>query len=206
MGWLTDLADNAMADGVPVAGISGVNMQAAPRPAPLSTAGPAPPLLSPAAEARRRKVLAMLARDGGQYAVAVDDAGTDPIIRPWPHRTARVRYSSRRTATIRSRSWRGWQGGTERSHNRQDRGPAGVLWEARRHPARRRPIPCRGSCTGGPATRGGFGLVLLCLVCQPEGPRGRDLAAIALDRIDMGAQLSLGDRGELLGIGRIATW
>jgi hypothetical protein len=29
---------------------------------------------------------------------------------------------------------------------------------------------------------------------------------IALDRIDMGAQLSLGDRGELLGIGRIATW
>jgi hypothetical protein len=80
MGWLTDLADNAMADGVPVAGIGGVNMQAAPRPAPLSTAGPAPPLLSPAAEARRRKVLAMLARDGGQYAVAVDDAGTDPII------------------------------------------------------------------------------------------------------------------------------
>jgi hypothetical protein len=38
------------------------------------------PPLSPEAEARRQKVPAMLARDGGQYAVTVDDADTDPII------------------------------------------------------------------------------------------------------------------------------
>jgi hypothetical protein len=38
------------------------------------------PRLAPASEVRRQKVLAMLARDGSRYAVAVDDAGTDPII------------------------------------------------------------------------------------------------------------------------------
>jgi hypothetical protein len=36
--------------------------------------------LSRAQEVRRRKVLAVLAHDGGRYAVAVEDAGTDPII------------------------------------------------------------------------------------------------------------------------------
>ena len=35
---------------------------------------------SPAAEARRRKVLAMLARDGVRYAVLVDDPNSDPVI------------------------------------------------------------------------------------------------------------------------------
>jgi hypothetical protein len=39
-------------------------------------AGPDP--LSPAAERRRRKVLAM-ARDGKQYAIVVDDPSTDPV-------------------------------------------------------------------------------------------------------------------------------
>jgi hypothetical protein len=35
--------------------------------------------MSPA-EARRRKVLAMLARDGVQYAILVEDANTDPAV------------------------------------------------------------------------------------------------------------------------------
>ncbi|MGH8584785.1 MAG: hypothetical protein ACREWE_00870 [Gammaproteobacteria bacterium] len=38
------------------------------------------PPLSPAAEARRQHVLALLARDGGQYAVLVEDPNTDPVI------------------------------------------------------------------------------------------------------------------------------
>lgn len=40
---------------------------------------PQPPL-SRASRARRRKVLAMLARDGVQYAVLVEDADTDPVV------------------------------------------------------------------------------------------------------------------------------
>jgi hypothetical protein len=45
-----------------------------------TTALPASPPLSPAAEARRQKVLAVLAGDGGQYAALVEDPNTDPII------------------------------------------------------------------------------------------------------------------------------
>jgi hypothetical protein len=37
--------------------------------------------LSRVHEVRRQKALAMLARDGGHYAVPVDDADTDPIFR-----------------------------------------------------------------------------------------------------------------------------
>ena len=59
-------------------------IQGLPQPKEAAPQSPAAPPrdtpLSPAAEARRRKALAMLARDGGRYAVAVDDAGTDPII------------------------------------------------------------------------------------------------------------------------------
>ncbi|MGH8562684.1 MAG: hypothetical protein ACREXW_00830 [Gammaproteobacteria bacterium] len=40
----------------------------------------APPPLSPAAESRRQRVLALLARNGGQYAVLVEDPNTDPVI------------------------------------------------------------------------------------------------------------------------------
>jgi TubC N-terminal docking domain len=38
------------------------------------------PPLSPASEVRRQKVLAMLARDGGRYAVYVEDPNTDPVV------------------------------------------------------------------------------------------------------------------------------
>ncbi|MGH8584657.1 MAG: hypothetical protein ACREWE_00180 [Gammaproteobacteria bacterium] len=38
------------------------------------------PPLSPAAESRRQKLLALLARDGGQYAVLVEDPNTDPVV------------------------------------------------------------------------------------------------------------------------------
>jgi hypothetical protein len=79
MGWLTDLADNAMADGVPVAGISGVNMQAAPRPAPLTTAGSVLPPLSPASEGRHQKLLAILTRDGRQYAILAQEVFGDMV-------------------------------------------------------------------------------------------------------------------------------
>jgi hypothetical protein len=44
-----------------------------PDPAPLAS-------LPPAAEARRQKALALLARDGGRYAVTVDGSGTDPVV------------------------------------------------------------------------------------------------------------------------------
>lgn len=44
----------------------------------LARPDPLPPL-APAAEARRRKVLAM-ARDGRQYAIHVEDPNTDPVI------------------------------------------------------------------------------------------------------------------------------
>jgi hypothetical protein len=36
--------------------------------------------LSRAHEVRRQKAFAMLGRDGGRYAVAVDDVGTDPVV------------------------------------------------------------------------------------------------------------------------------
>ena len=36
--------------------------------------------LSPSSEGRRQKVLAMLARDGGQYAILVEDPNTDPVV------------------------------------------------------------------------------------------------------------------------------
>jgi hypothetical protein len=55
-------------------------------PGSLKTEGPSAhpdptPLPSlPAAEARRQKALALLARDGGRYAVTVDDCGTDPVV------------------------------------------------------------------------------------------------------------------------------
>jgi hypothetical protein len=56
-------------------------------PASLKTEGPSAhpdptplPSLPPAAEARRQKALALLARDGGRYAVTVDDSGTDPVV------------------------------------------------------------------------------------------------------------------------------
>ena len=38
------------------------------------------PPLSPASASRRQKVLAMLARDGGQYAALVEDPNTDPVV------------------------------------------------------------------------------------------------------------------------------
>jgi hypothetical protein len=44
----------------------------------LARPDPLPPL-PPAAEARRRKVLA-IARDGRQYAILVEDPNTDPVI------------------------------------------------------------------------------------------------------------------------------
>jgi hypothetical protein len=48
---------------------------------PTATAAlPAIPPLSPAAEARRRKVVAILTRDEGQYAALVEDPNTDPVI------------------------------------------------------------------------------------------------------------------------------
>ena len=34
----------------------------------------------PASESRRQKVLAILARDGGQYATLVEDPNTDPVV------------------------------------------------------------------------------------------------------------------------------
>jgi hypothetical protein len=36
--------------------------------------------LSRAQEVRRQKVLAMLSRDGGQYAILVEDPNTDPVV------------------------------------------------------------------------------------------------------------------------------
>jgi hypothetical protein len=47
--------------------------------AALAHPDPLPPL-SPAAKARRRKVLAIQARDGTHYAVLVEDPNTDPVI------------------------------------------------------------------------------------------------------------------------------
>ncbi|MGH8586207.1 MAG: hypothetical protein ACREWE_08525 [Gammaproteobacteria bacterium] len=38
------------------------------------------PPLSPAAESRRQRVLALLARNGGQYAVLIEDPNTDPVV------------------------------------------------------------------------------------------------------------------------------
>jgi hypothetical protein len=67
MGWLIDLAKVA----IPGAGATSKSLEGAPDPLPP---------LSRAAEARRRKVLALLARDGGQYAVLVEDPNPDPII------------------------------------------------------------------------------------------------------------------------------
>jgi hypothetical protein len=56
-----------------------------PDPAPLAS-------LPPAAEARRQKALALLARDGGRYAVTVDGSGTDPVVMALatPHGTCEV--------------------------------------------------------------------------------------------------------------------
>jgi hypothetical protein len=48
-------------------------------PAALAQPDRLPPL-SRAAEARRQKVLAMLARPGCQYAVCVEDPNTDPLV------------------------------------------------------------------------------------------------------------------------------
>jgi hypothetical protein len=41
---------------------------------------PVLPPLSPASEARRQKVLALLARDGTRYAALVEDPNTDPVV------------------------------------------------------------------------------------------------------------------------------
>ena len=46
--------------------------------APSSSLGLPP--LSPASESRRQKVLALLARDGDQYAVLVEDPASDPVV------------------------------------------------------------------------------------------------------------------------------
>jgi hypothetical protein len=40
----------------------------------------ASPPLCPASASRRQKALALLARDGGQYAVPVEDPNTDPVV------------------------------------------------------------------------------------------------------------------------------
>ena len=59
-------------------------VQGLPQPKEAARQSPAAPPrdtpLSPAAEARRRKVLTMLARDGKRYAVYVDDPNTDPVV------------------------------------------------------------------------------------------------------------------------------
>jgi hypothetical protein len=56
------------------------------------TSAPLPPL-SPAQEARRQKVLALLDRDGGKYAIHVEDPSTDPVIAALatPHGSGEVR-------------------------------------------------------------------------------------------------------------------
>jgi hypothetical protein len=56
----------------------------------------------------------VLARDGGRYAVAVEDADTDPIIRALATPDGTCEGSSRGTGTTRSRWWSWWQSGPER--------------------------------------------------------------------------------------------
>ena len=79
--------------------------------AALAHPDPLPPLAS-AAEAGRRKVLAMLAGDGDRYAVAVDDPNTDPVVMALatPDGTCEVRLPKERYDAFRVLEMvRGWE-------------------------------------------------------------------------------------------------
>jgi hypothetical protein len=65
MGWLIDLAEAA----IPDAGATG-----------KGGGRPTAPHPSPTPPTRHQKVLAILARDGGQYATLVEDCNTDPVV------------------------------------------------------------------------------------------------------------------------------